>query len=310
MFDDDVVCGATNVGLKRDNNQDQFLVAKLQKSMMVEQSSLPVDPSQRLFGNTQGHLMLVADGMGGHAAGEQASAMAIEFLVEQLLNKVHWFFRIHVDAENEFIDSLKMMLKETHKKIQAEGKKSTTLHGMGTTLTMTYMVWPKLYVLHAGDSRCYLIRDNEVEQLTTDHTLAKRLIDSGELKPADALKSRWSNVLWNVLGGKSDVELTAEVRNVILRENDTILLCSDGLHRYLNDAKIVELLAEHPTPGAAVAAFIQLALDAGADDNVTVVVAKPASPPDTASTLSEERKDLFHTTISYETINPADSRPQ
>jgi len=303
MTDDNVCSGATDVGLKRENNQDQFLIAKLQKSMLVECSSLPIDQSQRLFGDTQGHLMLVADGMGGHAAGERASALAIDSLVDQLLNRIHWFFKIHVDAENEFIASLKDMLKATHKRIQEEGQKVSALNGMGTTLTMAYIIWPKMYVLHAGDSRCYLIRNGEVEQLTTDHTLARRLIDSGGMKPEDEPRSRWSNVLWNVLGGKSEVELTAEVRNLILQEGDAILLCSDGLHRYINDAKIVQILNDNPLPSAAVDAFIKVALDAGGDDNVTAIVARPKAPAGSPDAKLRDIEAQLGSTLIYETLN-------
>jgi serine/threonine protein phosphatase PrpC len=271
-------CGATDVGLRRENNQDQFLIAKLKKSMLVETCSMAVDPTKRLYGDTLGHLMLVADGMGGHAAGERASAMAIESLVDQLLNRVHWFFKIHVDAENEFIASLKEMLKATHRTIREAGERVASLHGMGTTLTMTYWVWPKMYVLHAGDSRCYLIRNGEVEQLTTDHTLARRMVDAGGLRPEDESTSRWSNVLWNVLGGKSEVDVTAEVRSVMLEEGDVILLCSDGLHRYIDDATIAQIIKQHTSPTDAVAAFIKFALDAGGEDNVTAIVARPMAP--------------------------------
>lgn len=307
MTNEEVCSGATDIGLKRENNQDQFLIAKLKKSMLVQHSSMPIDPSQRLFGDTQGHLMLVADGMGGHAAGERASALAIDYLVDQLLNRVHWFFKIHVDAENEFIASLKEMLRETHKRIQEEGRKYSSLNGMGTTLTMTYVVWPKMYVLHAGDSRCYLVRNGEVEQLTTDHTLARRLIDSGGMKPEDESSSRWSNVLWNVLGGRSEVELTAEVRNLILQEGDAILLCSDGLHRYIDDAKIVDVLKEHALPSAAVDAFIKIALDAGGDDNVTAIVARPKPSAGSGTSQQMNSDAQLNSTLNYETLNSHDT---
>ena len=309
MIDDEAFCGLTDVGLKRENNQDQFLIAQLNKSMLVGQTSLPIDHGRRLFGGTQGHLLLVADGMGGHAAGEQASTMAIDFLVDRLLNHVHWFFQPDDDAESDFIESLKALLRATHDRIQEEGRKNSSLNGMGTTLTMTYLLWPRLYVLHAGDSRCYLVRGGTVQRLTTDHTLARRMIESGGMKPEDEAGSRWSNVLWNVLGGKSDVELTAEVRSAILEEGDTIVLCSDGLHRHLDDERIIKVLEANASARSACEAFVKLANEGGGDDNITVIVARPAPPPGLASTVTIETELPLDEVLNYETYNPHDTLP-
>jgi serine/threonine protein phosphatase PrpC len=253
--------------------------------------------------------MLVADGMGGHAGGEQASSMAIDLLVDRLLNRVHWFFQLATDAEHEFIESLKTMLRETHDQIQKAGRSNRSFDGMGTTLTMTYLIWPKMYVLHAGDSRCYLIRKQQVQRLTTDHTLARRRIESGGMKPEDEAGSRWSNVLWNVLGGKSDTELTAEVRSVNLEEGDTILLCTDGLHRHLSDSRMVEILNEYASAHEACEAFVRIANEAGGDDNVTVVVARPEPPAGLASTTSIETEPAEESLLNFETYNPHDTLP-
>ena len=304
MIDNDCCSGATDVGLKRENNQDQFLIAELNKSLLVGQTSLPIEPSSRLFSDAQGRLMLVADGMGGHAAGELASKMAIDGLIERMLNQIHWFFKINADAEHEFIESLKTILRTTHCRIQDEGRRVSALRGMGTTLTMTYVIWPKMYVLHAGDSRCYLVRDGIVDRLTTDHTLARRMIDSGGMKPEDELGSRWSNVLWNVLGGKSDAQLTAEVRSVTLQEGDVIVLCTDGLHRHIDDARLVEVLREHPSAHDACSEFIRIANDAGGDDNITVIVARLEPPPELASTATIEESLPSDNSINYDTYQP------
>jgi serine/threonine protein phosphatase PrpC len=309
MIDQDVCFGITDIGLKRESNQDQFLIARLNKSMLVGATSLAVDESRRLFGHTQGQLMLVADGMGGHAAGEQASSMAIDLLVDRLLNRVHWFFKLATDAEQDFIESLKAMLRETHSQIQKAGRSNQSFDGMGTTLTMTYLIWPKMYVLHAGDSRCYLVRNQQVQRLTTDHTLARRMIETGGMKPEDEAGSRWSNVLWNVLGGKSDAELTAEVRSVNLEEGDAIVLCTDGLHRNLSDAQMVQILEEYPSAKEACEAFVRVANDAGGDDNVTVIVARPEPPPGLASTTTVEVETSGDDVLNFETYNPHDTLP-
>jgi len=309
MTDNDMCSGATNVGRIRENNQDQFLVAQLRKSMLVGSSSLPIDDSRSFLGNGEGQLMVVADGMGGHAAGEKASSMAIQLLTDQLLNRVRWFFTLNDFAEYEFVESLKSMLRETHHRIQEEGRRTASMAGMGTTLTMAYLVWPKLYVLHAGDSRCYLIRNQVVQRLTTDHTLARRMIESGGMKAEDEARSRWSNVLWNVLGGRSGADLVAEVRSATLQEGDEILLCSDGLHRHIDDKKIIEVLRDSATTSIACEAFIKIANDAGGDDNVTVIVARPEPLAGLASTWTSDDDMQIDNVMNYENYNPHDTLP-
>lgn len=282
-------CGLTDVGRKRSENQDQFLIAELRKSMLVNASSLPIAPNSNLFGETCGQLLMVADGMGGHAAGQRASSLAMDQLILDLLNTVHWFLRSDErrasdqlaepgrrSDEQEFVDSLKGLLHQAHDRILTASEIDESQKGMGTTLTMAYIIWPKMYVVHAGDSRCYLIRDNVCEQITTDHTLAHQLVEAGGLKPEEEADSRWGNVLWNVLGGHGKNELTAEVRLIELEPGDTVMLCSDGLSRYLSAAAIADVFAETTEDLHSVCHhLVGLANGAGGEDNVTVVVAKP-----------------------------------
>ena len=286
MIDEQHCFGITDRGQKRENNQDSFLIASLSKSILVGGNSLGLTPDSRLFGDVRGCLMLVADGMGGHAGGERASSMAIRYLVDRLLNNVHWFFEFTRDAEREFIASLDRLLQDAHRQIRAAGQRDQALLGMGTTLTMTYLVWPNLYVVHAGDSRCYLVRGDEVEQLTTDHTLAHRLVEAGGMRPDEEATSRWSNVLWNVLGGKSEESLRAEIRQVRLEPGDRILLCSDGLHRHLDELRIVETLNRASSCEAACQSFVDWANSCGGDDNITAVVAR--IPSDIATSQASE----------------------
>lgn len=271
--------GVTDVGRQRDSNQDHFLIADLNKSMLVHATSLALDQQDRLYGGSQGRLMMVADGMGGHAGGERASSLALDFLIERLLNSVHWFFQLDRDDEEHFLDDLKRLLRETHRKIQREGNRRSDNKGMGTTLTLAYAIWPNLYILHAGDSRAYLIRGGEAEQLTVDHTMARKLVDSGGLRPEDAAKSRWSNVLWNVLGGNGH-DLTAEVRKCELQAGDRVLLCSDGLYHHLDDKEIFQIVSNSRSAHEACERLVDTANKAGGSDNITVVVAAFSQPED------------------------------
>ncbi len=265
--------GLTDIGLRRESNQDSFLVGSLSKSMWVGTTSLSLEPGSRLYGDVYGWLMMVADGMGGHAGGERASSLAIQYLAQRLLTNIHWMVQINRDEEAEFVASLSALLCDTHQAIRSESRRDDTLSGMGTTLTMAYMTASRLYVVHAGDSRCYRIRGDEVLQITTDHTMARRLVESGGMAPEDEATSRWSNVLWNVLGGKSPEELKVDEHQVDLRGGDWILVCSDGLHRYLNPQQILAVLASAPNCQHACQQFIDLAKQAGGDDNITAVVA-------------------------------------
>ncbi len=265
--------GASDCGRVRETNQDQFLIAQLKKSMLVSSTSLSLE--QRIFGKVQGEVLLVADGMGGHAAGEKASRLAIGHLVRRLLNSVHWFFHGDDAKEGEFIKDLQELLKDAHTRILLESAHHVEQRGMGTTLTMAHLVWPRMYVVHAGDSRCYLVRDGVSEQLTTDHTLARQMVESGGLKPEEEQGSKWSNVLWNVLGGRADGELIAEVRRIELRKGDTIVLCSDGMYRYIDAEQLASIITNAESSEEACKRLIEVANEAGGEDNITVVVSRP-----------------------------------
>ena len=267
--------GLTDIGMKRAVNQDQFLIAELSKSMLVSASSLGEIETGRLFGGIKGQVLLVADGSGGNAGVEKASSLVLQHLISRLLNSVHWFFQSDTGSEEEFIDGLKNLLIDAHTRVLEESRENHAVAGMGTTLTMAYIHWPTMYVVHAGDSRCYLIRDGVAQQLTKDHTLARQMVEAGGMKPEDEATSRWSNVLWNVVGGNSQRELLAEVHRVDLRDDDSVVLCSDGLYRYLDQKQIAKMLANQPDASVLCKQLVDLANGRGGEDNVTVIVSHP-----------------------------------
>jgi serine/threonine protein phosphatase PrpC len=264
--------GLTDVGRKRPVNEDQFLIADLNKSMLIHQTSLSHEDHTRVFGGSQGKLLLVADGMGGHAEGKRASALAVQSLTHYVLNTLSWFFRLHPDHEEEFREELKAALEECQQHIEAATRAGDERPAMGTTLTMAYVLWPRLYVVHAGDSRCYLLRGERLEQVTTDHTMAQRLVESGALRPEEAQESRWSHLLWNCIGGGRH-ELTADVYRVTLHVGDSLLLCTDGLTQVASDEQILQLLRQKRLAEETCRELVEAANEAGGPDNVTVVVA-------------------------------------
>ncbi|MDX1928710.1 MAG: protein phosphatase 2C domain-containing protein [Pirellulaceae bacterium] len=277
-----ISAGRTDIGKKRDSNQDQFLVADLNKSMLVQSTSLNLEAQSRLYGMSHGKLLMVADGMGGHQGGNRASRMAIDLLINQLLNSMHWFSSNETDEtqrETGFIEDLKKLMKHAHAAIEKEARAEVGKKGMGTTLTVAYVIWPWMYVLHAGDSRCYLLREGELRQLTRDHTVSNQLVEQGGMTAEEASHSRWSNVLYNALGAGA-AEVVPEVHKVELRPEDTILLCTDGLYRHVRDNEIRDLLETELEPLESCRSLIDLANFRGGLDNITAVVARLGMPED------------------------------
>ncbi|NND96109.1 MAG: serine/threonine-protein phosphatase [Pirellulaceae bacterium] len=263
------LAGGSDVGKKRSVNQDHFLIGNLKRLMSIEATNVSHDQCDRLCGNTTGQLMVVADGMGGHAGGELASSTAIESGVRYVLDMMHWFLKLSPDHEEEFEDELSDCLQSIQKTILGSSKGE--LKGLGTTFTMAYIVWPKMYVVHAGDSRCYLHRDGELKQVTTDHTLAQQLVDDGALTPQEAESSRWQHVLWNCVGG-GDKTVRPEVTRVLLEPQDVVLLCTDGVTGMVDDDQIAAVLSSGINSQAVVGELIERANAAGGSDNITAVV--------------------------------------
>lgn len=261
--------GITHPGKVRQDNQDHFLYATLHKTMRVGGTSLPNPellelPSQRLasFG-------LVADGVGGRAGGETASRAALEAIAGYVTHAMHTFYTADPDNERVFLDSLQGAARESHEAVVARARESGDQRGMATTLTAMIAMWPRLYVLHVGDSRCYRFRAGVAEQLTRDQTMAQDLVDSGVLPADRAPKSPFANVLSSSLGGATTLPVVIQTG---LQEGDIILLCSDGLTKHVSAARIAERLTGLISSEQACRDLIDDALAGGGTDNVTVVV--------------------------------------
>jgi len=276
--------GRTDVGKVRPKNEDQFLIADLRKSMDVHQTSLGHDDRTKLFGKSEGKLLVVADGLGGHAAGDRASTVAIDRLTTYMLSSMPWLFRLDPALEDDFLADLDAALRHCQDRIQAEAEFMPQKYGMGTTLTMAYVLWPRLFVFHVGASRCYLLRESRLEQITTDHTFAQGFAEQGNVDPKLADQPRWSHTLWNVVGGTAD-ELNPEAYKAELAAGDTVLLCTDGLTREIPDEKIVELLQEDRDAEESCRRLVDSANHAGGRDNIAAIVARfrrHPQPPEAA----------------------------
>jgi len=267
------VFGLSDVGKVREVNEDQFLIADLNKSMLIHQTSLNLDDHTRLFGGSQGKLLLVADGMGGHVAGQRASSLAVDTITRYVLNTMSWFMQLGAEQEDDLREELKSALERCQERIEDEAAQQRAHRGMGTTLTLAYLLWPRLYVVHAGDSRCYLLRGGRLEQITTDHTVAQQMVAAGALPAEKAPETRWSHVLWNCIGGGSH-ELSPEVHKVTLQIGDTLLLCTDGLSGEVGNDRILEILRLNVSAEETCRRLVEAAHQVGAPDNITAVVAR------------------------------------
>jgi protein phosphatase len=265
--------GLTDIGKVRTNNEDQFLIADLSKSMRVLQSSLPDEDRTRKFGVHHGKLLLVADGMGGVAGGEVAAGVAVHTVASYVLNTMPWFFQVQDGREKELEDELKTALEACQRSVEAAATDQPGRPPMGTTLTMAYLLWPRLYVVHAGDSRCYLARGGRMQQITRDHTIAQQMVEQGLLSPSEAEDSRWSHVLWNCIGGGTQ-DLSPEVYKATLQAGDTVLLCTDGLSKTVPEGRIMEILLKVGKIEEACRQLVSEAILGGGLDNITVVLAR------------------------------------
>jgi serine/threonine protein phosphatase PrpC len=263
--------GITDKGKVRPANEDQFLIAELSKSMRVWQTSLP-EPALQV-GEERAHLFLVADGMGGHRAGDRASAQAVVAIEQFTLNSFKWFVGTNGAEAQKVLAQFQSALSHADALIMEEAAEHPELTGMGTTLTMAFQLGVQLCVVHVGDSRAYLYRDGGMEQITNDHTVTADLVRSGALRPEDVARHRHRHVITNVVGG-NELGVDVEAHALEIQPGDRLLLCSDGLTEVVTNEAIVATLVAEPEPEPAAKALLALANDAGAPDNVTLVIAR------------------------------------
>jgi PPM family protein phosphatase len=275
----------SHTGHHRSNNEDHFLVAKVGRTLDTMITSLPEGdvPSHNEEIN---YVLIVADGMGGHAAGEVASRMAISALIRLALDVPDWILRVDEGFARDIAQRSRSRVKKVGSMLVERGQQEPALKGMGTTLTVARSLGRDLMITHVGDSRAYLLRGGRLHRLTRDHTYAQLLVDIGELPAADVAKSKHRHVLTNALGGASE-EVQVDTDRVRLANGDRLMMCSDGLTDMVDDEMITKIMAETKTSKEACERLVQQALDNGGRDNVTVIVADyqlpvqraPEAPP-------------------------------
>ncbi|TWU06819.1 putative protein phosphatase 2C-type [Symmachiella macrocystis] len=266
----------TDMGRRRAENDDQYLVADLVKAVRIQSTSLSYDDYSKVSGDSQGKVLLVADGLGNPAAGSRASTLAVDETINCMVNRMYWSAFGHAaerDDQRLLFADLVTALKSCQRRIHDEAEWNVAKQGMGTTLTVAIVNWPALHVVHVGDSRCYLSHDGELQQVTQDHTLAQARVDAGECTIADAQESLGGGALWNVVGGKSP-DIDPKVYNSSLSIGDTLLLCTDGLHKHVTDDEIADILHKRHSAREVCEDLVNKANAAGGADNITVAVAR------------------------------------
>jgi serine/threonine protein phosphatase PrpC len=265
------VCTATDLGLKRSQNEDclGFWFA---------------DDAAGLA--RRGVLLVVADGMGGSRAGEVASRLAVDTVL-----------RCYRDGNAEQpIDDLSQAIENANRVVHGQSTANPELRGMGTTCTALVVRGSHAFVAHVGDSRAYAIHDGAIHQITRDHSLVAQLVENRQITPEQARIDPRRNLVTRSVGVALDVDVDAETLHDELREGDTLVLCTDGLHGLVNDDEIANAASGQDLEGAC-RSLVELARQRGGPDNITLMIARlvPGDRPTISSvsgpaaTLDPER---------------------
>jgi protein phosphatase len=263
-------------GLVRSANEDHYLIMRFSRTLETLFTSLPADqvPARS---DEVGYGLLVADGVGGAAAGETASRLAISTIVSLVLHTPDWIMSDGSADIEEIIGRFAERYRLVHTALRDQSSADPTLAGMGTTMTLACSLGASLVVGHVGDSRVYLFHDGRLHQLTRDHTYVQALMDLGKISAAEAARHPMRHILTRSLGG-SQRGAEGDFQRAWLGDGDQLLLCTDGLTNMVKDAAIGSILAGADSADDACQALVDAALENGGKDNVTVALARYRFP--------------------------------
>jgi serine/threonine protein phosphatase PrpC len=264
--------GLTHRGRVREDNQDHFLIATVHPEVVIHGSSLPATDSLPMRGTRLGTLLVVADGVGGAAAGSEAARLATEAITNYVSSTLRCYHTVGTQGEGEFLDALREAAMEAHDKVRAEAALRVDQARMATTLTVGMAVYPWFYVIQVGDSRCYYYWDGKLEQITRDQTVAQELVDRGVLPRERLDQSPLKNVLSSAIG--ADEAMPDVSRISIAQRGCIVLLCTDGLTKHVSDDEIAAHLKEIQSAEQVARDLLTLALDRGGSDNITIVIGR------------------------------------
>jgi protein phosphatase len=271
------VSALSDAGKVRPNNEDHYLIARFGRTLQTLLTNLPEGSISHHFDEI-GYGMIVADGMGGMTAGEVASRTAINTFLSLVLNTSDWILRIGEQEAEEVMRRMAERFRRVNTSLLEQAALDLSLSGMGTTMTMAASIGADMVITHVGDSRVYLLHEDILHKLTLDHTVAQALIDTGVISTNDDVAvRRFRSILTQAVGVKV-AKFEPQVQRIHLADGDQVLICTDGLTDMVNDAAIAATLQEKESATKACLALVDLALQRGGMDNVTVVVARYSIP--------------------------------
>jgi len=268
------VFGMTHVGKRREQNQDHFLICSLQKTLEVHATSLEDISMFPRRGARLAFLGVVADGVGGQPGGAEAARLAVAEITSYVTSSLHCYYSNDPSQESQFIASLEEGVLKAHRRVRAEAA-GRGEHG-ATTMTLVMAVWPRLYVLQVGDSRCYLLRGDKFYRLTRDQTMAERMVEEGLIKREEAERTRLAHVLTSAVGGN---EIMPVMTALSSRRGDVLLACSDGLTAHVAEDRIRDRLEAMTSAEQVCRQLVDDALEGGGSDNITVLVGSTRARP-------------------------------
>lgn len=212
-------------------------------------------------------VFIVADGMGGHNSGEVASKTAVDFTNNYILNNPDLFA-----DDKDISESIKEVIIRANKEVINKAKEKKKYNGMGTTIIIAVIKNNKVYFGHVGDSRVYLVRNNELNQITTDHSYIEELVLNGSLTREEAQHHPRKNLITRALGSNDDIEVDTYICK--LQNTDTYIICTDGFYNMIEGNEIIETLENTEEPEEICKEFVNIANEKGGEDNITVLVFK------------------------------------
>ena len=265
-----LVGGRTDAGRHRSDNQDNFLIAELADSeaILLRHDSERTHPDTRITIGDHGLLLLVADGMGGAAAGSLASGLACSFILAELQES---WVPDDDTSPDRFARQLQGAVEKANTRIHQHARRNAATAGMGCTVTAAGVLGGFIYIAQVGDSRAYLSRGGVTTQITRDQSLVQHMLDAGAIRPEEAEHSAHANVILQALGVNPTIEVDVTYQE--LCRGDSLVLCTDGLHRVVRTEEITDSIHRHTEPTAICDELIDLANARGGPDNVTVVAA-------------------------------------
>jgi len=258
----------THVGKVRQKNEDQFFIGEVTSAIQVREST--VVPPQLYLGSSPLVLLIVADGMGGHAAGERAAALAVRSVESFVLRAFEHIGSLGLQGPADLLLASFQIADGT---VMQASKGRDSLKGMGTTMTIALVGGSEAHIAHAGDSRAYLFRNNALTRLTRDHTVAEAMRERGVPdSPGQDLQKTMSHIVTNAVGGGT-AGVTPDIARLDLESGDQLLMCTDGLTNMVQDDTIAATLVAPGDPSDKANRLVEAALAGGGKDNITALVA-------------------------------------